>query len=156
VDRANESGPAEAMTEAHAAEADDIGRPSLAASTDADTVSLHLPAQSRFIRIARLAGAGLANELGFGVDRLDDVRLAIGEACGLAVHSGAASMIARYELGATSIAVAVEAPIDGDGGRLDPDYLGLVEQVLSVACSSHSIENDGRHMTIRLTFTDGS
>jgi serine/threonine-protein kinase RsbW len=139
-----------------AAEADRIEHPNGAASSDAETVSVQLPAQSRFIRIARLAGAGLANELGFGVDRLDDVRLAIGEACGLAVHSGATSMVVQYELTASSIAVAVEAPIGADGGRLDPDYLGLVEQVLSVACSAHSIENSERHMTIRLTFTDGS
>ena len=156
MDRVNESGPAEAVTAADAADADRIEPPNVAAPADADTVSLQLPAQSRFIRIARLAGAGLANELGFGVDRLDDVRLAIGEACGLAVHSGAGSLVVRYELGATSIAVAVEAPIDGDGDRLDPDYLGLVEQVLSVACSSHSIETSERQMTIRLTFTDGS
>ena len=146
MDRLNESGPA-------SAEADRVEPPDV--SAPADAVSLQLPAQSRFIRIARLAGAGLANELGFGVDRLDDVRLAIGEACGLAVHSGAASLVVRYELAATSIAVAVEAPIGGDGDRLDPDYLGLVEQVLSVACSSHSIETTERQMTIRLTFTDG-
>ena len=48
-----------------------------------------LPPQPRFIRVARLVAAGLANELGFGVDRLDDVRLAIGEACALAVQVGA-------------------------------------------------------------------
>ena len=51
-----------------------------------------LPPQPRYIRIARLVGVGLANELGFGVDRLDDVRLAIGEACGFAVQIGASEV----------------------------------------------------------------
>jgi serine/threonine-protein kinase RsbW len=137
-----------------AVEQDRLVQSDIAASADA--VSVHLPAQSRFIRIARLAGAGLANELGFGVDRLDDVRLAIGEACGLAVHAGAASIDLRYVLGPTTISVAVEATVEAETGRLDPDYLALVEQVLSVACSAHSIEHGERQMTIRFTFTDGS
>jgi serine/threonine-protein kinase RsbW len=120
-----------------------------------DAVGLDLPAQSRYIRIARLVGAGLANELGFGVDRLDDVRLAIGEACGLAVHSGAVGLALRYALDESSLAVAVDAPIDRDDGQLDPEYRALVDQVLSVACSTHAIDRGDRQMTIRLTFTDG-
>jgi serine/threonine-protein kinase RsbW len=121
-----------------------------------DAVGLNLPPQSRYIRIARLVGAGLANELGFGVDRLDDVRLAIGEACGLAVHSGAAALSLSYVLDQTSLTVAVEARVDQAGGTIDPEYTALVEQVLTVASSTHSIERGERQMTMRLTFTNGS
>jgi hypothetical protein len=120
-----------------------------------DAVTLDLPAQSRYIRVARLVGAGLANELGFGIDRLDDVRLAIGEACGLAVHSGAVGLALRYVVDESRLAVSVAAPIDGDDGPLDPEYRALVEQVLSVACTTHAIDRGDRQMTIRLTFTDG-
>jgi serine/threonine-protein kinase RsbW len=144
------------MTDADAVEANIAARLNAPSpDLDADAVGLDLPAQSRYIRIARLVGAGLANELGFDVDRLDDVRLAIGEACGLAVHSGAVGMSLRYVLDQSSLTVAVEAPIDGDDGHLDPEYLALVEQVLSVACSTHAIDRGDRRMMIRLTFSNG-
>jgi serine/threonine-protein kinase RsbW len=160
MDREGEPGTAEAMNEATEPDTglvhDDHLGASAGSDTEVDAVGLDLPAQSRYIRLARLVGAGLANELGYGVDRLDDVRLAIGEACGLAVHAGAVALSLRYALDQTSLAVTVEAPTDQAGGRLDPEYTALVEQVLTVACSTRSIERDERQMTIRLTFSDGS
>jgi serine/threonine-protein kinase RsbW len=152
------------MTDADGVDAELVQSADSVASDGAgvDAIGLDLPAQSRYIRIARLVGAGLANELGFGVDRLDDVRLAIGEACGLAVHSGAGAMSLSYVLEQTSLTVAIEASIDRAGRNLDPDYAALVEQVLTVACSAHAIEHGEprehgeRRMTMRLTFTDGS
>ena len=45
-----------------------------------DVVSLELPAQASYLRLARLVGAGMASDLDFDIERLDDVRLAIGEA----------------------------------------------------------------------------
>ena len=115
-----------------------------------------LPPQPRFIRVARLVAAGLANELGFGVDRLDDVRLAIGEACGLAVQVGASEVSLSYVLDEGSLSVTIDAELGRAGDQPDADYVALVEQVLAVACSDHHIDRDDRRMSIRVTFTDGT
>ena len=65
---------------------------------DSEVITLHVPAQARYIRLARLVGAGLANDLDVDLDALDDVRLAIGEACALAVQFGAASIDMQFSL----------------------------------------------------------
>jgi hypothetical protein len=159
MERAGEPGTAAAMSDAEGVDTDLVQSAETVAADEAevDAVRLDLPAQSRYIRVARLVGTGLANELGFGVDRLDDVRLAIGEACGLAVHAGAVAMSLTYTLDQTSLAVSVAATIEHTAGRaLDPEYVALVEQVLSVAGSGYSIKRGERQMTMRLTFTDGS
>ncbi len=118
-------------------------------------VTITLPPQPRFIRVARLVAAGLASELGFGVDRLDDVRLAVGEACSLAVQVGARDVSLTYVLD-SGLSVAIEAELGDADDHLDADYIALVEQVLAVACSSHDIDRDERRMSIRVTFTNGS
>jgi anti-sigma regulatory factor (Ser/Thr protein kinase) len=120
-----------------------------------DAVALELPAQSRYIRVARLVGAGLANELGLAVDRLDDVRLAIGEACGLAVLSGARALSLRYVLDDATLTVGIEAGLGESEEVLAREDLALVEQVLAVACSSHNIDRRDGRVAVRLTFADG-
>jgi hypothetical protein len=120
------------------------------------TVMLTLPPQPRFIRVARLVASGLANELGFGLDRLDDVRLAIGEACGLAVQVGARKVSLSYVLDHGSLSVAIDAELDSTADQLDADYVALVEQVLAVASFKHHIDRDDRRMSIDVTFTDGT
>jgi serine/threonine-protein kinase RsbW len=118
------------------------------------TVTLTLPPQPRFVRVARLVATGLANELGFGVDRLDDVRLAVGEACGLAVQVGARQIELSYVLAEHSLSVTIDAVLDGPAVQLDADYVTLAEQVLAVACDDQRVDRDERRMSIGITFTD--
>ena len=89
-----------------------------------------------------------------GVDRLDDVRLAVGEACALAVQAGARAVDLSYSLDKATLVVSLDAVLGGDG-ELDADYLTLVDQVLAVACSAHRVERDDRRMSMRLCFVDG-
>jgi serine/threonine-protein kinase RsbW len=121
----------------------------------AQAVMVTLPPQPRFIRVARLVAAGLAHELGFGVDRLDDVRLAIGEACALAVQVGARDVRLSYVLEERGLRVAIDAELGSRGDQLDDDYIALVEQVLEVACSDHHIDRDDQRISIHVSFTDG-
>jgi serine/threonine-protein kinase RsbW len=123
-------------------------------ATTSSKVVVTLPAQPRLVRIARLVASGLANELGFGVDRLDDVRLAVGEACGFAVQIGATELTLTYALDARSLGVTLDAVLDGAGAEPEDDYAALVGQVLAVACSAHHIDRDDRHLLIGITFTD--
>ena len=135
---------------------DDSGSAGAASVVGPEPVRMTLPAKGRYVRVARLVASGLANELGFGVDRLDDVRLAVGEACALAVQLGATSISLAYALDDHSLGVSIEAQFDGQSDDPDNEYLALVEQVLAVAASDHQIDRQDRQMSIRVLFTDGS
>jgi hypothetical protein len=51
-------------------------------SAAAPRAELRIPAEPRSLRLARLVVAGVAAELGFTVDQVEDVRVAVDEACG--------------------------------------------------------------------------
>lgn len=123
---------------------------------DTHVVSLRVPAAANYIRLARLVGAGLANELGFDLDGLDDVRLAIGEACAIAVQDGAADIQLRYVLGDGRLDVTGEAPLRPGGQEtLDDDALKFADQVLDVTCRDHGLARDGSKVSFHLTFGHG-
>src|SRR5690348_6873398 len=44
-------------------------------------VHLVIPATSRYLRLARLTAAGLAGDLGYPVDAIEDLRIAVDELC---------------------------------------------------------------------------
>jgi serine/threonine-protein kinase RsbW len=50
-----------------------------------DLVNLVIPAKTDFVGIARLAVSGIANRMGFSYDDIEDLKLAVSEACTNAV-----------------------------------------------------------------------
>lgn len=57
------------------------------------TVSLTIPAYPEFVGVARLAVLGVASRMKFSYDEVEDLRLAVGEAC-----TGAIERAARAEM----------------------------------------------------------
>jgi anti-sigma regulatory factor (Ser/Thr protein kinase) len=78
------------------------------ADTDA-TVTLRLPPSAAHVRTARLIAAAVARRSGVGDELLDEVRLAVGEACARAVR--------QHERHGMSSAVTVEF-VEGDRFRV--------------------------------------
>jgi anti-sigma regulatory factor (Ser/Thr protein kinase) len=122
-----------------------------------DAVTLRLPAQARFIRLARLVGAGLANDLGIDLDGLDDVRLAIGEVCGLATQFGASELELKYSVDGQQLLVRgrgqghdSDTPVPGDD-----EQLRLVRQILGVASAAHELNVREDGLAFSLTFANG-
>jgi serine/threonine-protein kinase RsbW len=52
-----------------------------------DLVNLVIPAKTDFVGIARLAVSGIANRMGFSYDDIEDLKLAVSEACTNAVDA---------------------------------------------------------------------
>ena len=124
-----------------------------------EAVALSLPAQSRYIRLARLVGAGLANDLGIDLDGLDDVRLAIGEACGLAAQFGATTICLRFSVTDNTLTVSGGGTADGSNignAPADDEQLKLVRQILDVACTEHELSLDSSGLAFSLIFTHGT
>ena len=61
----------------------------------AETVQLTIPCRAEYVGVARLTVLGIASRLPFSYDEVEDVRLAVGEACTHAVEragTGAATL----------------------------------------------------------------
>ncbi len=125
-----------------------------------EVVTVQLPAQARYIRVARLVGAGLANDLGIDLEGLDDVRLAIGEVCALATQVGAEFIELRFALDDRGLRVFGGGRANTSGSSVetsvDDDHIRLVQQILDVACADHELTRDEAGLSFSLTFTHGS
>jgi serine/threonine-protein kinase RsbW len=78
-----------------------------------DTVVLTLPASSAYLSVLRTATAGLAARLQFTLDEIEDLRIAVDEACAMLLAGGESiddDLVCRFELSADRITVTVSVP----------------------------------------------
>jgi serine/threonine-protein kinase RsbW len=73
------------------------------------TVELRIPSKPEWVAVARLAVAAIANRLPFSVEEIEDLKLAIAEACTICIqHSaGDATIDITCDAAATSLRVEV-------------------------------------------------
>ena len=57
-------------------------------NTEADSVELKLPFKAEYVSIARLAVSGIANRIGFDIDAIEDIKVAVAEVCNKLVSMG--------------------------------------------------------------------
>src|SRR3954451_21125519 len=99
-------------------------------SADKADVSLRVPADGAYVSVLRTMTAGLAARLDFTVDDIEDLRIAVGEACALvlpeATAGGDLEADFRQTPGTLTVSVRVRT-----AGRAEPDYESFAWQVLS-------------------------
>ncbi len=76
-----------------------------------DQVSIRMPAEGAYLSVLRTATAGLAARLDFTLDEIEDLRIAVDEACGMllaqAVPDG--TLDCDFSLGEDYMSIAVSA-----------------------------------------------
>jgi serine/threonine-protein kinase RsbW len=119
------------------------------ASEKAD-VSLRVPAEGAYVSVLRTMTAGLAARLDFTVDDIEDLRIAIGEACALVLPEAAdgGDLEAAFWQTPGTLTVSVRVPT---AGRAEPDYESFAWQVLTTLATSATAEADDDTFTITLT-----
>ena len=119
-------------------------------TAERDIVSISLPAVGAYLSVLRTATAGLAARLDFTLDDIEDLRIAVDEACAmlLAQAAPAASLDCTFELLPDTIKVAVSV-ITNDGQQPSRDtFAWTVLSALAGAVDS-SVDADNR-VTIEL------
>lgn len=53
-----------------------------------DNISISIPTKSEYVSVARLTASVLANKIGFDIEEIEDIKVAVGEACNNAVLHG--------------------------------------------------------------------
>lgn len=77
-----------------------------------DHVELRVPASGAYVSVLRTAAAGLAARLDFTVDDIEDLRIAVDEACAvlLPLADADARLTAKFDLEPGRLQVAVSVP----------------------------------------------
>ncbi len=77
-----------------------------------DAVEIRLPADSAYLSILRTATAGLAARLDFTLDEIEDLRIAVDEACAMLLPQAIelASLLCRFVLTPDTLEVTVTMP----------------------------------------------
>ena len=113
-------------------------------------VELRLPAESAYVAVLRMTTAGLAARLDFTLDDIEDLRMAVGEACALVLEHADAKgdLHANFDLSDGSIRVSVSAD-SAHGGEPDAESFGW--QVLTALTSDVVTSRDGKQNWLSFT-----
>lgn len=121
-------------------------------------VSLTVPALPEFLRTARVTASGLANRLGFDLDEVEDLRLALDEMCFALIGKGDAGSDLRLQYSLVGHALAVEGTTlpraeasiaNPTPPAVAPSLGELSEQILRALVDDHRLwlDDDGRHFS---------
>jgi serine/threonine-protein kinase RsbW len=105
-------------------------------------ITLTLPTGPEHIRLARLVASGLVAQLDYGLDDVEDLRIAVDELCSLVVeHAMPASVLTvAYEVVDHVITVRAAAPTVGAAsGEVEADELSRL--ILMAAADEHTLSS---------------
>jgi serine/threonine-protein kinase RsbW len=114
-------------------------------------VRLTMPARPDLLRVARLTAAGLANRVGFNVDEVEDVKIALDELCFglLGDGAGVGTLDLRFVLEPGALVIEGAGPANGSVDR-DEDTTEFAALLLAALVDEHEISRDGQELRFRL------
>ena len=120
-----------------------------------DTVVLRLPADGAYLAVLRTAAAGLASRLNFTLDDIEDLRIAVDEACAMLLPRAGSDAILEcaFELKAGELDIAVSLPTT-DGALPSRDTFAWT--VLTALAGEVDARADGRTVTITMAKRAGT
>ena len=93
-----------------------------------ETIRLTVPAALEFVRIVRLTTSGVASRLGFDVEEIEDLRVAVDELASLVVEATDGDELSvRFALHDNRLCIEGEATTAADGAGVDD----LTAQILT-------------------------
>lgn len=120
-------------------------------ASDEDVVVLTVPAEGAYLSVLRTATAGLAARLHFTLDEIEDLRIAVDEACAmlLAGTPSGTELTCRFAVAEDSLSVAVSVP--GGGSPRLPSTQTFAWKVLTALAGEVRAHTEGGRATIELT-----
>ncbi|WP_204033482.1 ATP-binding protein [Micromonospora qiuiae] len=118
--------------------------------TTDDVVHLTVPADGGYLSVLRTATAGLAARLQFALDEIEDLRIAVDEACAmlLAIAARGADLDCRFAV--TEDALTVEVTVPTAPGAKLPAESSFAWKVLTALTTSASASAVAGRATIAL------
>ena len=118
---------------------------------DDDVVLLAVPASGAYLGVLRTATAGLAARLQFTLDEIEDLRIAVDEACAILLAIAPAQTDVTSEFAVTDQALSIEVSVLVADRAALPSGNSFSWQVLTALAGEVSAHSDGGRAAIRLT-----
>ncbi|GAA4695425.1 anti-sigma factor [Nocardioides conyzicola] len=115
-------------------------------------VELRVPADRAYASVLRTTTAGLAARLDFPIDDIEDLRIAVGEACAMVLGEAEpdSDLLCSFFQDPGELTVSVSGTIEG---AIEPDYDSFAWQVLTTLATTASAEATDSAFTITLSMT---
>jgi serine/threonine-protein kinase RsbW len=116
-----------------------------------DVVVLVVPADGSYLAVLRTATAGLAARLQFTLDEIEDLRIAVDEACAmlLAVAAPSSDLSCEFEVTPAALTIEVGVPVQGTAAL--PGNQSFSWQVLTALAGEVAADTTPGRAAIRLT-----
>lgn len=83
-------------------------------------IKISLPGKPEYVSIARLTASVIANQMGFNIDDVEDIKVAVGEACNNAVlHGKSHEEVFEIQFEVQESRMVIEVRDNGNGFDLD-------------------------------------
>jgi serine/threonine-protein kinase RsbW len=125
--------------------------PDASAERHDDVVVLVVPADGSYLAVLRTATAGLAARLQFTLDEIEDLRIAVDEACAILLALAPTLTEVTSEFAVTDEALSIEVSVPVNGRAELPGGNSFSWQVLTALAGEVSARSDGERAIIRLT-----
>lgn len=111
-------------------------------------IRLTIPAESRYLRIARLTAAGVATDLGFDLEGIEDLRVAVDEVCALLLGGPAgAELQLSYAPDGDGVVIEGRSPARPD----EPvEIHPVARELLDLTADDYDVTADGEGRRFRL------
>ena len=113
-------------------------------------VELRLPVDTAYVSVLRATTVSLAARLDFTIDDIEDLRMAVGEACAIVLPRAddGADLTCRYFMSKGQLTIAVTVPCQ-DHAR--PDTGGFAWQMLNALTTNTTAEAADGQFTVSMT-----
>jgi len=115
-------------------------------------VELRVPADRAYASVLRTTTAGLAARLDFPIDDIEDLRIAVGEACAMVLEEAehGTDLVCGFFQQPGELTVRVTGTVDG---AIEPDHDSFAWQVLTTLATSATAEATDSTFTVTLSMT---
>lgn len=122
--------------------------------TSRDTIRMTIPAVLAYVRLPRVAIAGLATRSGFSYDEVEDLRLAVGEVCQVLLEGADRDGTLTIDFAVARGTVRVQVAIDASPGLHEKLAERLAEQILAATVGPVEVDDDGRRIAFAMSAAD--
>lgn len=122
-----------------------------------NTVRLSVPAETGWVSLVRSTAVAVASRVGFDLEQLEDIRLAVGEAAGLLASSAEPGSVidVRLEVEDDAVLIAITGRCEGSVLPREDSFAWAVLAALVVDLWAEET-SDGITISLRATRSNGS